>query len=73
MCIRDSTKGIVRAWDVRTGKLQWTFHTIPKKGEPGYDTWLNGSACSGARAGSLPATSPGPTCACTGSSGILAR
>ena len=40
----NNTKGIVRAWDVRTGKLEWTFHTIPKKGEFGYDTWLNGSA-----------------------------
>ena len=30
--------------DVKTGKLFWTFHTIPKKGEFGYDTWENGSA-----------------------------
>src|SRR5438552_969142 len=29
----------VRAWDVRTGKLVWTFHTIPHPGEPGYQTW----------------------------------
>ncbi len=29
----------VRAWDVRTGKLVWTFHTIPHPGEPGADTW----------------------------------
>ncbi len=29
----------VRAWDVRTGKLAWTFHTIPHPGEPGYETW----------------------------------
>jgi quinoprotein glucose dehydrogenase len=29
----------VRAWDVRTGKLVWTLHTIPHPGEPGYDTW----------------------------------
>lgn len=39
-----NTKGYVRAYDVRTGKRLWTFHTIPKKGEYGYDTWLNGSA-----------------------------
>jgi len=39
-----NTKGYVRAYDVRTGKRLWTFHTIPKKGEFGYDTWLNGSA-----------------------------
>ncbi len=36
--------GYVRAFDVRTGKRLWAFHTIPKKGEFGYDTWLNGSA-----------------------------
>lgn len=36
--------GYVRAFDVRTGKRLWTFHTIPKAGEFGYDTWLNGSA-----------------------------
>jgi len=41
---RNNTKGLVRAFDVRTGKLIWTFHTIPRKGEPGYDTWENGSA-----------------------------
>jgi quinoprotein glucose dehydrogenase len=29
----------VRAWDLRTGKLVWTFHTIPRPGEPGYETW----------------------------------
>lgn len=29
----------VRAWDLHTGKLVWTFHTIPHPGEPGYDTW----------------------------------
>jgi quinoprotein glucose dehydrogenase len=35
----------VRGFDVRTGKLLWTFHTIPEKGEVGYDTWLTpGSA-----------------------------
>lgn len=31
--------GYVRAYDVRTGKLRWTFHTIPRPGEFGYDTW----------------------------------
>src|SRR5688572_19795243 len=34
----------VMAYDVVTGKKLWTFHTIPRKGEFGYDTWLNGSA-----------------------------
>jgi quinoprotein glucose dehydrogenase len=31
--------GDIRAYDVRTGKLRWTFHTIPHPGEYGYDTW----------------------------------
>jgi quinoprotein glucose dehydrogenase len=31
--------GDIRAYDVRTGKLRWTFHTIPHPGEFGYDTW----------------------------------
>jgi len=35
----------VRGFDARTGRLLWTFHTIPEKGELGYDTWLTpGSA-----------------------------
>ncbi len=37
-------KGYVRGYDARTGKRLWIFHTIPKKGEFGYETWLNGSA-----------------------------
>ena len=31
--------GDIRAFDVRTGALRWTFHTIPRPGEYGYDTW----------------------------------
>ncbi len=31
--------GDIRAFDVRTGKVQWTFHTLPHPGEFGYDTW----------------------------------
>ena len=31
--------GDTRAWDARTGKLVWTFHTVPRPGEFGYDTW----------------------------------
>jgi glucose dehydrogenase len=31
--------GEVRAFDVRTGKLAWTFHTIPRPGEAGHETW----------------------------------
>ena len=39
-----NNKGYVRGFDVRTGKRQWIFHTIPKQGEFGYDTWESGSA-----------------------------
>jgi quinoprotein glucose dehydrogenase len=31
--------GDTRAWDVHTGKLVWTFHSIPRPGETGSDTW----------------------------------
>jgi glucose dehydrogenase len=31
--------GDIRAWDARTGKLLWSFHTVPRAGEPGVDTW----------------------------------
>jgi quinoprotein glucose dehydrogenase len=34
-----SAPGDLRAFDVLTGKLVWTFHTIPHPGEYGYDTW----------------------------------
>ena len=34
-----SAPGDVRAYDVRTGKIRWTFHTIPRSGEFGHDTW----------------------------------
>jgi len=36
--------GRILAMDARTGALKWRFNTIPVKGEPGYDTWENGSA-----------------------------
>jgi quinoprotein glucose dehydrogenase len=35
--------GDVRAWDARTGKLIWTFRTIPRVGEPGDNTWTGDS------------------------------
>jgi quinoprotein glucose dehydrogenase len=34
-----SAPGDIRAYDVLTGKLVWTFHTLPRPGEFGYDTW----------------------------------
>ena len=35
--------GDVRAYSVRTGKLIWTFHTVPRPGEPGNETWSDDS------------------------------
>ena len=35
----NSPPGDIRAFDVLTGRLVWTFHTIPRPGEFGYDTW----------------------------------
>jgi quinoprotein glucose dehydrogenase len=34
-----SPPGDIRAYDVRTGKMRWIFHTIPHPGEVGYETW----------------------------------
>jgi quinoprotein glucose dehydrogenase len=39
----DNTKGLVRAYDARSGKLLWTFNTIPRPGEFGNETWENNS------------------------------
>jgi quinoprotein glucose dehydrogenase len=35
----DAAPGHIRAFDVKTGKLKWVFHTIPQPGEKGYETW----------------------------------
>jgi quinoprotein glucose dehydrogenase len=39
----NNTKGLVRAFDVKTGRLLWTFNTIPRPGEFGNDSWENDS------------------------------
>ncbi len=39
----NNTKGLVRAFDVRTGKKLWQFNTMPRPGEFGNDTWEEGS------------------------------
>jgi quinoprotein glucose dehydrogenase len=39
----NNTKGLVRGFDVRSGKRLWTFNTIPRAGEVGADTWLKDS------------------------------
>ncbi len=40
----NNVPGYIRGYDVRTGKLIWTFHTVPLPGEFGYDTWEDNSA-----------------------------
>ena len=40
---KEASPGDVRAYDVRSGKLLWTFHVIPREGEVGIDTWEDGS------------------------------
>jgi len=39
----NNTKGLVRAFDIRTGKVVWRFDTIPRPGQPGNETWENNS------------------------------
>jgi quinoprotein glucose dehydrogenase len=41
--LKEQIPGWTRAWDVRTGKLKWTFHTVPRPGEFGNETWENDS------------------------------
>lgn len=40
---KEQIPGWIRAFDARTGKVRWTFQTIPSKGEFGSDTWADGS------------------------------
>ena len=39
----NNTKGLVQAFDVRTGERRWTFRTVPGPGEVGHETWENDS------------------------------
>ena len=58
---QNNTKGIVRGWDVLTGKLLWTFHDIPQKGEFGYDSWDKNSADYNGNAGVWTGITVDPT------------
>src|SRR5262245_26156403 len=49
---KTNEKGYVRGYDVKTGKRLWIFHTIPRPGEFGNDTWLNDSWSYTGNAGS---------------------
>jgi quinoprotein glucose dehydrogenase len=41
--LKEQIPGWTRGWDARTGKLKWTFHTIPRPGEFGNETWAEDS------------------------------
>src|SRR5207249_4692914 len=41
---KEQPRGDIFGFDVRTGKKLWTFHSIPRSGEFGHDTWEDGSA-----------------------------
>ncbi len=43
IALKESPPGDVRGYDVKSGKLLWTFKTIPSQGEPGSETWEQGS------------------------------
>ncbi len=49
--VKNNVKGYVRGFDVRTGKRNWIFHTIPRLGEFGRDTWENDAADNVGNAG----------------------
>jgi quinoprotein glucose dehydrogenase len=49
-----ASPGDVRAFDVRTGALRWTFHTIPLAGEPGAETWPADARAASGSANSWP-------------------
>jgi quinoprotein glucose dehydrogenase len=49
--------GDIRAYDVRTGKLRWSFHTIPHPGEFGYETWPKDAWMTSGAANSWPGMS----------------
>ena len=49
-----ASPGDVRAYNARTGKLQWSFHTIPHPGEAGYETWSKDSWRENGGANSWP-------------------
>ncbi|HXN50008.1 MAG TPA: hypothetical protein VN893_25375, partial [Bryobacteraceae bacterium] len=49
--VRRNVKGYVRAFDIATGRRRWIFHTIPKRGEFGYDSWVDSDADAAGNAG----------------------
>ena len=55
------TRGRLKAYDAKTGKLRWTFYTVPAPGEPGSETWPSGTDAwtrGGASVWQTPALDP---------------
>jgi quinoprotein glucose dehydrogenase len=40
---KEQIPGYIRAYDARTGRVRWTFHTVPRPGEAGHDSWKDNS------------------------------
>lgn len=51
---KTAVPGYIRGYDLHTGALRWTFHTVPQPGEPGYETWEEGSAAYTGNTGVWP-------------------
>lgn len=58
--MKQNVKGKIRGYDVRTGERLWIFHPIPRPGEFGSETWLNGSNLTAGNAGSWAQMSADP-------------
>jgi glucose dehydrogenase len=57
---KDNARGFVRGYDAKTGKRLWIFHTVPKPGEFGYETWGDGSALTTGNTGAWAQMSADP-------------
>ncbi len=57
---KESARGDIRGFDVRTGELKWTFHVVPQEGEFGNETWEDGSAAFNGASGSWTLMSSDP-------------
>ena len=64
---KTNVKGFIRGFDVRTGKRIWIFHTIPMKGETGYDTWDPDAAAYTGNAGVWAPTKSSASSTCPSS------
>ena len=52
--VKEGVAEDIRAYDVRTGRLRWTFHVMPRPGEVGFETWRDDSWKFGGAIGAWP-------------------